>query len=174
MSSLSKGFRGYVVDGSKTAEWTETIGKLILNFGAVELNTYFWLEALSSNDMEVINASKKQFSWRLHRVIKLIKARKFPPEIEAEMLKIWGCSEELSKLRNKVAHNPLFFSYSGREPDGVVDTVGIPAFRKSKTDETPFKTVPLCSLEYLKVAVDAVHENVENLSEFFDNHLKMA
>ena len=171
MNKLARGFRGYETDDDSTNEWVVVIGKILLNFGAVEMQSYFWLEALSDDDLEVVNASKMQFSMRLHRVRKLIKKKMFAPEVQDEMLKVWECSEVLSQLRNKVAHNPLFFSYSNREPEGAPDFVGIPTFRKSKKDQTPFKTVPLSSLEHLKSVIDAVHENVINLTELYDNHL---
>jgi len=172
MTRLAKSFRGYVSNDKDSKEWAGNIGKLLLNFGALEMQSYLWLEALSAEENEVINASKKQFSWRLQRARKLIKKRKFESSVEMEMLKVWECSEKLASFRNQIAHNPLVFSYSKREPDGAPDNIGILSIRKSKNDKTPFNIVNLWSLEKLKLAVDAVSENVCNLTELYDKHLQ--
>lgn len=171
MTRLGDSFRGYVSDYKGSQEWAENIGKLLLNFGALEIQTFLWLESLSADENEVINTSNKQFSWRLCKVRKLIKNRKFESSIESEMLKVWECSEKLAVFRNKIAHNPLVFSYSKQEPDGSPKNIGILSIRKSKNDKTPSNILNLWSLEELKRAVDAVSENVSNLTELYDKHL---
>ncbi len=169
MAKLVKGFRGFVNDDPNTIQWADQIGRMLLNFGTVELQVFFWLETLSDDSEEVIKASKIQFSQRLHRVIKLVKQKGFNKEDEEKILEILRHTEELSKFRNSIAHNPLLFSWVGREPDGKPDNIGVPSFRKSKSDNTAFTIVPLCSLEKLKRAVDAVHENANNLAETFED-----
>ena len=110
MAKLLRGFRGYETNNDGIIEWARLIGSLLINFGAVEMQTYLWIEALTDDEQQVVEAAKKKFSDRRSIVVRLIKEKNYSPEIESEMLTAWGHSEVLSKFRNDLAHNPVILS----------------------------------------------------------------
>ncbi len=64
----------YITDLPFSASWISRIGKLILNFGALEFETYLWLVQISEDPERIPEFSKLQFAHRVKKIMKFVKS----------------------------------------------------------------------------------------------------
>lgn len=115
--------------------WAENVGKLILNFSAIELESYQWLVQMSEELKSIHKFIKKSFSFRVFEIEKYIEERSFTEQWKISAVQKWNAVRELSLLRNRVAHNPIFFSWSDSEQRGEPDYLGVIDMKKREQNK---------------------------------------
>ena len=123
----------YSIDPKHTESWLAPIGKLVVNFGALELETFQWIDTLS-NRTRTDRAINQMFKPRVLTILGLsanVPDKKLRKEIE----KVWQEALRIAEFRNVILHNPIVFGHSSANEDGPPDIIVIPnikAVRKSK------------------------------------------
>ena len=151
----------YSVDSIHTQAWLPEIGKLIVNFGAIEAHTYWWIAALTGDPSEsrkILNR-KTPFVPRVEQIEKLLKDDRWK-NVKPDALDIWGRAKKMAELRNAVAHSPLVFHVAGGEE--TADWVGIPDFGRLRRVDTEQDSI--ITLEKLVESVNELCEIGERLS----------
>lgn len=94
------------------------VGKLIVNFGAVEYETYVWLACLQGS---IENVSVGQiFRPRVESL--LAKLDHLAHQDKGTAIALWNDAKVIADFRNRIAHNPVFFGW------GDPSEVGLPDF----------------------------------------------
>jgi hypothetical protein len=98
------------INPSETEPWLKPIGMLITNFGTIELQTYWWIAALSGspeNATEVLK-SRKPFGSRADIVLEHLNDPMWET-VRNDATRAWETTKEIAIFRNSFAHNPLAF-----------------------------------------------------------------
>ncbi len=116
--------------------WIEKIGKVILNFSAIEFESYLWLVQMTEQPELIPEFTEKyNLSNRIQKIIKLIKEKHFAKDWESDSIILWNELLELSNLRNRIAHNPIMFGQHEENGNGEPDFIGIINMKKNKVTE---------------------------------------
>lgn len=145
----------FVTNPTETEPWLEPIGKLITNFGAIELHTYWWVAALSGSveKSRAMLRSRIQFGKRADFVLKLLDDPMWE-SIRDQAHPIWIQAKEMAKFRNSFAHNPLAFF--APKDDKLEPWAGIPdVARLREPKETRDR---LATLEELNIKISEIYE----------------
>lgn len=161
-----KGLSGFKLDDPSTQPWLVAIGKLMLNFGAIELLTYAWIDRLGG-DADAMKEAR--FSSRVARIEGLLSSITCTDETRSEVLDAWAAAGELAKFRNSMAHNPLVFGWRGRTEDGPPDFVGLPDFKSRPSEVASVKT--LIDLRGLEAAINDAARLAQGLEKLLDRIL---
>jgi hypothetical protein len=121
----------YAIDSPHTRPWTERIGKIIVNFSALELESIRWLVQLSEQHQSIGTFVATPFAARITQVTGHIEARSTSSRWRKESLRAWNDALKLAKIRNRIAHNPVMFAWNNPAETGEPDFVGIPSMRKA-------------------------------------------
>lgn len=119
----------YAVDSKHTRPWVDRVGKLVVNFSAVELECVHWILQMSEDTGNLKTINQMQYTARARAVMCLVERRKLNDTWRKRALRAWNQSLVLAKVRNQVAHNPVIFGWSSGREVGVPDIVGVPAVR---------------------------------------------
>lgn len=114
-----------VINTPFSTAWVERVGKLILNFGVLELETYHWLVQLSEAPDRLPEFATKWFSTRVKEVIGLVESRAYSNDWKTEALKGWKDALDHAKFRNRIAHSPLTFGWTGGVEEGEPDFIAV-------------------------------------------------
>ncbi len=131
----------YKLDAAFTESWAPRIGKLILNFGGLEFESYSWLVQLSEQPERIPEFAKQKFKQRVKAIMEYVESRAFSEEWKTDARTKWGDALELAKLRNRIAHNPLTFAWADECEEGEPDFIGVPdmqAWGQLPTVKGPF------------------------------------
>ncbi len=104
--------------------WSQSIGGFIINFGVAEFLTLRCIELLSG-EQEAIRAREKPLSKRINSAKKAIEDSDMTPEHKERALHLWTELASLSKLRNRIAHNPLAVGRHATTGDFTVSVVDL-------------------------------------------------
>jgi hypothetical protein len=159
-----KGQTGTVVNSPYGQELVPLVGKLILNFGALEMQSHLWIDHLSKDDVLVDLALESQFSRRVELIHQFIDREDLDLKVKERAHEAWRAASELSEVRNAVAHNPLIWGWHGAGK-GEPDYVGIPVIRKLKGAKDG--KIPLIDADGLKRAVDEVVKIAKVIVQLF-------
>ena len=145
--------------------WIDRIGKVILNFSAIEFESYLWLIQMTEQPELIPEFTEKlNLSNRIQKIIKLIKKKSYQKNWESDSIELWNEVSELSNLRNRVAHNPLMFYWKNEKGNREPDFIGIVNIKKNKSTETE----PLLSKEEMGNLINrivAVYTKLNSLLE---------
>jgi hypothetical protein len=120
---------GYGVNPSGSDPWLTAIGKLVVNFGALEAQTYFWLAQLRGTVPLPDADMKRLFGPRVDTILSLVPA---DPHASPHLTGVqdgWDKAKELSKFRNQIAHSPIVFGWKGPE-NGAPDFLKVLDFKE--------------------------------------------
>lgn len=106
--------------------WIERVGKIILNFSTIEMESIHWLVQLSEREFETKAIVDSRFASRVTQVMKHVDDRTIGVQWRKRSLRAWNEALKLAHLRNQVAHNPIIFGWSKVPEVGVPDILGIP------------------------------------------------
>jgi len=159
-----KGRTETVVNSQYGQELIPLVGKLILNFGTLEMQSHVWIDHLSKDEVLVDLALESPFSRRVDLIHQLIDREELDSKVKEQAHEAWRAASDLSEVRNAVAHNPLIWGWRGAE-EGDPDYVGIPVIRKLKGARDG--KIPLISADGLKRAVDEVVKVSKAIVELF-------
>ncbi|MDO8706772.1 MAG: hypothetical protein Q7J84_17720 [Sulfuricaulis sp.] len=115
----------HAIDAPFSAAWIARVGKLILNFGVLELETYLWLVQLSEAPKKIPEFSKLPFAQRVEKIMEFVKSRAYSENWKAEAQKCWNEALDQAKFRNRIAHSPLTFGWNQEAEEGEPDFIGI-------------------------------------------------
>jgi hypothetical protein len=148
-------------DHPATHEFALQSGKLIQNFGIVELISYRWIEALSGNKVAMEISMELPLAKRIDIILKLLarEPKGLAPEKVDEAKSLWSqLRDKGCELRNAVAHGTVGLQFPTDDVTGQPQSAGILKLKKwSDTDQ-------LLTLEELKGAVNVTSNIAEKLS----------
>lgn len=87
--------------------WPELIGSFVINFGAVEMIIFQWIDKHSTDQIVRDMAIDLPLNKRLKLVCDLIQRSNLPPESKQKALSLWGEVARISETRNVIAHSPF-------------------------------------------------------------------
>jgi len=106
MSVLAKGYKGH--ERAQNPDWSQSIGRAILNFSAIELQTYRWIEELCG-DVEIKRYLKKwqPIGKRIDEITSAIEKHHAGDAWAKEAVDDWKfVRDHMADTRNELAHNP--------------------------------------------------------------------
>ena len=153
----------YSIDNIHTESWPKNIGKLIVDFSGLEMESHIWLLQMSERPDQISSNARKPFMKRVFSIRSYIETRYYSDQWKTQALQNWEAAERLAEVRNRIAHNPLSFSWNGDKEEGEPDLIGIIDMRgKNKSlDDSPI----LMSLEDIVSCVNETVSTVTNLSK---------
>lgn len=90
----------------ETLVFVEAVGKLIQNFGLIELQTYDWISALQSDSMVLEMARRSKLRDRIEVIKKMIqRSSLLSAESKGRLVDLWASVIPHSEVRNIVAHS---------------------------------------------------------------------
>lgn len=152
------------IDSVHTKPWIERVGKIIINFSAIEMESIIWFVHLSERELEIKAIVDMPFASRITQLMRHIDDREIGVRWRKHSLRNWNETLKLAHLRNQVAHNPISFGWSNSLEVGAPNILGIPSLRArnsakaqwllsvDKADESINEMVAIAkSLEVLRV-----------------------
>jgi hypothetical protein len=140
------------LDPEHTKPWLVPIGKFILNFGGIELISYFWIAELDEDETPTDVMLEMQFSRRVNRIRALVKKSRLSPALAQEIGDAWARAERLAKMRNDIAHSPILFGWHDQDKDRPPDFIG--CFNMRKLRDKTQELAPLVEFQALYDGVD--------------------
>jgi len=123
-----RGTAGVADDNDKeTVKLANAAGGLVVNFGGLELQTYFYLELLRGGGQwpsDLVGKNRKPFAIRADMVISELKASRLQSAILDEALAAWDLAKEYAKSRNIILHSPVLHSWIDKPAEGPPILVG--------------------------------------------------
>lgn len=151
----------HAINPPYTRPWVERVGKLILNFSAIELESVHWLVQLSEREFEIKAMVEIPFASRVTQVMKHIDARKANDYWRRRSLRSWNEALKLAHLRNQVAHNPIIFGWSDLPEAGEPNVIGIPNIRARRASKAKW----LLSADHADKSINSMVEIAKTLAE---------
>ena len=132
--------------------FVEAVGKLIHNFGMIEMQTYEWIAALQTDSMVLEMARRSKLRDRIEVVKKMIqRSQSLASESKIEMVKLWSSVLPHANVRNIVAHSGVVIGFPNGDPTQSATVKGVMNFKpRDKTKEAE-----LISLEEINGSVNA-------------------
>ena len=161
------GFAGFEFDNPKTNELVFAVGKLIINFGAVESLTYYLISRLSDDSVDHDNALDQLFVKRFKLIKRLAQQQDMPDQIQSDIETITDSVKVLAEFRNKIAHNPIVQRRNDDNIEHDPSSFFIIDMKSQKGREKSI--VDTVTLERLNKGIDAVIELATNLQSVFDS-----
>lgn len=119
------------VNSPHTKPWIERIGKIVLNFSVLELESIHWLVQLSEESENIKQFVETPFAARVSRLMKHVDNRSINAKWRKASLRAWNDSLKLAIVRNQVAHNPIVFGWHNPAEIDEPDFIFIPNLRGS-------------------------------------------
>lgn len=114
------------VDTPHVKEWLEPIGKLVLNFSAIEIQSYLWLGDALTEQHLFPAAVDWPFKRRVERILSVIDAQVTDPAVAEQCKAAWSTALEAAMFRNSILHNPIVFGWVSKSEEGPPDFIGVP------------------------------------------------
>lgn len=161
---------GVVKNPNYLEPWLRPIGSYMLNFGAIELISYKYLDFLECTEEDFLKNTKKLLSERISRIENLVKEKDFPHK--DEITDLWGEARELSKWRNRIAHNPVLPTWKpgSDSENSPPDLLGISDMKQVNKESKVTDSISLEGLNKLNIETIKLAEKLLELS----NSIKLA
>jgi hypothetical protein len=148
-------------DHPATLEFALQSGKLIQNFGVIELLSYRWIEVLSGSSIAMEISMELPLAKRIDVILKLI-ARGSPSlssEAAGEAKQLWSqLKDKGCEIRNSVAHGTMGLKFPQADTSKDPEEIGILRLKKwSDTDQ-------MISVEEVKAAVNTTSSIAKKLN----------
>lgn len=114
------------INSVHTKDWVERVGKIVLNFSVIEMESMFWVVHLCERELEIKQIADSPFSVRVKLIIDQVDERAIGVSWRKKSSRAWNEALKLAQLRNQVAHNPIIFGWSSEPHLGVPNILGIP------------------------------------------------
>jgi hypothetical protein len=145
----------HVINPRNQEHWAGGVGSFILNFGAIEAETVFWIRHLRTSMEPVKRAVQANFARRVAIVREHLDAFDGDPELKAQSVAVWEEALDLATFfRNKIAHSPLVLS---------PDLIGFLEFRSARGEKLQF--VDTIDKAQLNEAIDDAARIAQRLLE---------
>src|SRR4051812_35311379 len=120
---------GVTTNPSYLGEWPLKIGMYMLNFGAIELLSFHYLNSLEATRDDFDKNLTRLLGARIDRIVELTRLSAVLSPVQKQTIEdAWLEAKKLSKWRNRIAHNPAVPTWkpgSDSENDPP-DLIGIP------------------------------------------------
>lgn len=119
-------------------KWPLKIGQYMLNFGAIEMLSYQYLNALEATRAEFNKNLDCLLGGRIERILTLVTAASAITAADKDQIKgLWLEAKDLAIWRNRIAHNPVLPTWkpgsnSDRDPP---DLIGVPDMRQIRSSD---------------------------------------
>ncbi len=137
---------GYGLNPEGSDPWLVAIGKLIVNFGALEAQTYFWLGALRGA-FPLPESDFKLFGARVDIILDLVKGNAAALAHRRDLEAAWSEARSLATFRNRIAHNPIAFGWSATEEKGPPDFLTVLDFKQAGSAPAKNPTIDLNDIQ---------------------------
>jgi hypothetical protein len=156
---------GVAKNESYMEPWLRQIGMFMLNFGAIELMSYKFLDTLEATEEEFLKNTTKLLSKRIIRIEQLIEKRN--PKNKEQILEQWANVKGLAKWRNRIAHNPVLPTWKpGSDPDNSPpDLLGVPDMKQINKQNKISDSISLEGLGKMNDATVKLAEELHVLSK---------
>jgi len=149
-------------DHPATLDFALHSGKLIQNFGVIELLSYRWIEALSGSTIAMEISMELPLAKRIDVVLKLIE-RGLPPltsDAAIEAKQLWSqLRDKGCEIRNSIAHGTMGLKFPQEDTSKDPEEIGILKLKKwSDTDQ-------MISVGEVKAAVTTTSAIAKRLNE---------
>lgn len=151
----------HAINSPHTQQWVERVGKLILNFSAIELESIHWFIQLAEREFEIKSIVEIPFAPRVTQVMRHVDERKTNDRWRKQSLRRWNEALKLAHLRNQVAHNPIIFGWSQVPEVGEPNVLGIPNVRARRASNAEW----LLSTEHADKSINFMVEIAKTLAE---------
>jgi hypothetical protein len=142
--------------------WLAPLGRLVIDFGALELETYQWID-LVSEGMKTDWALGRRFKERVDRILELLPESIRDLELASRARTVWKEALDSAKRRNQIFHSPLVFGYLTAEQNGPPDVIAVPDIRQLRNSS--LSAVQLATLNDVYSLVDRIAACVTELQE---------
>ncbi len=149
------------INSVHTRPWIERVGKLILNFSAIEMESVLWFVQISEQEFAIHAIVEIPFGARVKQIMEHIEDRKIGPRWRIRSLRAWNDALKLAHIRNQVAHNPITFGWSNTPEVGAPNILGIPNVRARKSSKATW----LLSTDHADQSIDSMVSIAKNLAE---------
>jgi len=109
------------LDHPETDKMTMAVGKLIVNFGYIEYETYLWLACLKESLDGLEDAGL--FGARARCVLTDLSL--ITHTLRDQAVNRWNKALDIAKFRNRIAHNAIMFGWSGSDQVGAPDFLAV-------------------------------------------------
>jgi hypothetical protein len=113
-------------DPPHTQPWLAPLGKLVLNFSAIELQTYLWLADLSPKGRIQDKDLYARFKVRVEAIMNRLAGAAIASSLRSECLVAWGESLGIAQQRNAILHNPIVYGWRTVDEIGPPEVICIP------------------------------------------------
>lgn len=132
--------KGFVVNGEGSDAWVSAVGKLMINFGGLELLAFYWVREFTDSPAVQDVALGLPLSRRIDLLLELSKEAHLPPATRKAFVAQWREVKEIAKLRNVFAHSPIIIGWHGPDEIGPPDEVGVLSIGHSKAQTAPHRS----------------------------------
>jgi hypothetical protein len=108
------------------------VGGFVINFGAIEVESYEWIRRLSKNGKELEVAMDRNFGPRVRIIRQLLGQATIRESLQLDAKKVWDEAAQLAEFRNVIAHNPIVFVWAGRQAEGEPDAVEVLDYKSAE------------------------------------------
>ena len=115
-----------VVDPPHTQPWLAPLGKLVLNFSAIELQTYLWLGDLSPQGRVSDKDLYAPFKARVEQIKNGLVASAINGTARLECSVAWDEALAVARQRNAILHNPIIYGWHTADESGPPEVICIP------------------------------------------------
>jgi hypothetical protein len=151
-------------DHPETLKFALQAGKLIQNFGVVELTSYRWIHSLTGSAAATEISMELPLAKRLEIILKLLgRDTTLKTGAREKAMELWKqLKDKGCELRNTIAHGTVGLSFPENDASADPQAIGILKLRKWQDSDQ------LLSLEELENAVNVTARIAENLNEILD------
>ena len=161
------GVAGFDFNNPKANDLVFAVGKLIMNFGAVEFLTYRLIDQLGEDTTDHDAALERLFMNRFRLIEDLARQQSMPDEILSDIETVRGTVKEMAAFRNKIAHNPIVQTWKEKDIRSKPGSFGVIDIKSQKGKDRPI--VDIVSLKKINLGIDAVVELATNLESILDS-----
>jgi hypothetical protein len=119
-------------------DWPRTIGSYMMNFAAIELISFHYLDKLEETRADFDKNLNRMLSERIDRILQLITGSSKVHKSDKDNFELlWRECRELSKWRNRIAHNPVLPTWKPESNTNLdpPDLIGIPDMRQLQSGD---------------------------------------
>lgn len=156
----------FSLNPTATEPWLKPIGRLITNFGAVELQTYWWIAALTGEKDQAKKTlqARTNFSRRVDFIVDQLEESRWEV-VRSKAQDCWSNARGMAKFRNAFAHSPLvFFVPDDDRLPPWVRTLDVGRLKRPRG-----RREPLATLDELNTKVIEIADLATELSELLKN-----
>lgn len=146
----------------ETLVFVEATGRLIQNFGMIELQTYDWISALQCDSMVLEMARRSKLRDRIDIIKKMIqRSSLLSTESKERLVALWSSVIPHSEVRNVVAHSGIVMGFLNDDPTQPARVKGV--LNLKPRDRS--KEAELISVEEINGSVNATAHIASSLLE---------